>query len=175
MLSEGMQHSPWNRTQPQQIPLGDKGESEPDYFGTSGPCRGREKQIVRVCEEQLLLRTHAFISVFRGEHTIVNLGRFRHRLLTVLQLGTRCYHFYSTLRTYYRDVNSVVRVDSSAALPIEGVDDIFMSFQSDIGEVGLQLLNVAFVSLRSHNLLCRVSSLYAVSITHASAMVTVTG
>ena len=59
----------------------------------------------------------------------------------------------STLRTHYRDVNSVVRVDSSAALPIEGVGDIFMGFQSDIGEVGLQLLNVAFVSLQSHSLL----------------------
>ncbi|CAN0267801.1 unnamed protein product, partial [Ascophyllum nodosum] len=49
--------------------------------------------------------------------------------------------------------NGVVRVANGVALPIEGAGDILMSFQSDFGETYLQLLNVAFVPLLSHNLL----------------------
>ena len=55
--------------------------------------------------------------------------------------------------TNYRGCDGVVRVANGVALPIEGVGDILMSFQSDFGETDLQLLNVAFVSLLSHNLL----------------------
>ena len=55
--------------------------------------------------------------------------------------------------TNYHECNGVVRVANGVALPIEGVGDILISFQSDFGETDLQLLNVAFVSLLSHNLL----------------------
>ena len=55
--------------------------------------------------------------------------------------------------TNYRECDGVVRVANGVALPIEGVGDILMSFQSDFGETDLQLLNVAFVPLLSHNLL----------------------
>ena len=55
--------------------------------------------------------------------------------------------------TNYRECNGVVRVANGVALPIEGVGDILMSSQSDFGETDLQLLNVAFVPLLSHNLL----------------------
>ena len=55
--------------------------------------------------------------------------------------------------TNYRECDGVVRVANGVALPIESVDDILMSFQSDFGETNLQLLNVAFVPLLSHNLL----------------------
>ena len=55
--------------------------------------------------------------------------------------------------TNYREYDGVVRVANGVALPIEGVDDILISFQSDFGETVLQLLNVAFVPLLSHNLL----------------------
>ena len=56
-------------------------------------------------------------------------------------------------RTNYREYDGVVRVSNGVALPIEGVGDILMSFQSDFGEPDLQLFNVAFVPLLSHNLL----------------------
>ena len=56
-------------------------------------------------------------------------------------------------RTNYRQYDGVVRVANSVALPIEGVGDILMSFQSDFGEPDLQLFKVAFVPLLSHNLL----------------------
>ena len=55
--------------------------------------------------------------------------------------------------TNYRECDGVVRVTNGVDLPIEGVGDIRMSFQSDFGETDLQLLNVAFVPLLSHNLL----------------------
>ena len=55
--------------------------------------------------------------------------------------------------TNCRECNCVVRVANGVALPIEGVGDILMSFQSDFRETDLQLLNVAFVSLLNHNLL----------------------
>ena len=59
--------------------------------------------------------------------------------------------------TNYRKCDGVVRtandVANDAALPIEGVGDILMSFRSDFGETDLRLLNVAFVPLLSHNLL----------------------
>ena len=42
---------------------------------------------------------------------------------------------------------------NGVALPIESVGDILISFQSDFGETDLQLLNVVFVSLVSHNVL----------------------
>ena len=47
----------------------------------------------------------------------------------------------------YRECNGVVRVANGVALPIEGVDDVLMNFQSGFGETDLQLLNVAFVCL----------------------------
>ena len=53
----------------------------------------------------------------------------------------------------YRECDGVVRVANGVSLPIEGVGDILMSFKSDFGETDLQLLNVAFVPLLSHNLL----------------------
>ena len=52
----------------------------------------------------------------------------------------------------YRKCDGVIRVANGVALPIKGVDDTVMSFHSDFGETDLQLLNVAFVSLLSHNL-----------------------
>ena len=55
--------------------------------------------------------------------------------------------------THYRECDGVVRVANGVALPVEGVGDILVSFQSDFGETDLQLLHVAFVSLLSHNLL----------------------
>ena len=55
--------------------------------------------------------------------------------------------------TNYREYDGVVRVANGVAFPIEGVGDILMSFQSDIGETHLQLLNIVFVPLLSHNLL----------------------
>ena len=57
------------------------------------------------------------------------------------------------LMTNYRKCDDVIRVANDVAIPIKGVDDILMSFQSDLGETDLQLLNVAFVPLLSHNLL----------------------
>ena len=57
--------------------------------------------------------------------------------------------------TNYRECDGVVRVANGVALPIEGVGDILTSFQSDFGETDLQLLNVPFVPLLSHNLLSR--------------------
>ena len=51
------------------------------------------------------------------------------------------------------ECDGIVTVPNGVALPIEGVGDILMSFQSDFGETELQLLNVAFVPPRSHNLL----------------------
>ena len=53
--------------------------------------------------------------------------------------------------TNYRDCDGVVRVANGVTLPIEGVGDILMSFQSDFGETDLRLLNAAFVPLLSHN------------------------
>ena len=55
--------------------------------------------------------------------------------------------------TNYRECDGLVRVANRVALPIEGVGDILMSFQSDFGVTDLHLLNVAFVPLISHNLL----------------------
>ena len=55
--------------------------------------------------------------------------------------------------TNYRECDGIVRVANGVAVPIEGVDDILINFQSDLGETDLQLLNVAFVPLLSHNLL----------------------
>ena len=55
--------------------------------------------------------------------------------------------------TNCRECDDVVRVANGVALPIEGVGDILMSSQSDFGETDLQLLNLAFVPLLSHNLL----------------------
>ena len=55
--------------------------------------------------------------------------------------------------TNYRGCDGVVRVANGVALPIESVGDIIMSFQSNFGDTDLQLPNVAFVSLLSHNLL----------------------
>ena len=42
--------------------------------------------------------------------------------------------------TNYRECNGVNRVANGVALPIEGVGDVLMSFQSDFGETDLQLL-----------------------------------
>ena len=53
----------------------------------------------------------------------------------------------------YRECDGVVRHANSVALPIEGVGDILMSFQSDFGETELQLLSVAFAPLLSHHIL----------------------
>ena len=55
--------------------------------------------------------------------------------------------------TNYCECDGVVRVANGFTLPIEGVSDILMSFQSDFGETDLQLFNVAFVHLLSHNFL----------------------
>ena len=55
--------------------------------------------------------------------------------------------------TNYRECDDVARVANDFALPIEGVGNILMSFQSNFGETDLELLNVAFVPLLSHNLL----------------------
>ena len=55
--------------------------------------------------------------------------------------------------TNYREYDGVVCVANGVAVPIEGLGDILMSFQSDFGEPDLQLFNVAFVPLLSHNLL----------------------
>ena len=51
----------------------------------------------------------------------------------------------------YHECDGVVRVASGFALPIEGVDDIYPSFQSVFEEIDLQLPKVAFVSLLSNN------------------------
>ena len=53
--------------------------------------------------------------------------------------------------TNYREYDGGVRVANGVSFPIEGVDDILMSFQSDSRETDLQVLNVAFVPLLSHN------------------------
>ena len=71
-----------------------------------------------------------------------------------------------SMTNYREERNGVVRVAIGVALPIEGVGDILMSFQSDFGETDLQLLNVAFVPS------CRLSSSHAVPVTHIVAMVT---
>ena len=73
--------------------------------------------------------------------------------------------------TNYRERDVVVRVANGVALPIEGVGDILMSFQSDFGETDLELLNAAFVPLLSNNLMWLNSS-HAVPVTHIAAMVT---
>ena len=73
--------------------------------------------------------------------------------------------------TNYREYDGVVRVTNGVALPIEGVGDILMSFQSDFGEPDLQLFNVAFVPLLSHNLLS-LSRSRAVPVTPIAAMLT---
>ena len=46
--------------------------------------------------------------------------------------------------TNYRECDGVVRVANGVAIPIEGVGDFLIIFQSDFGETDLQLLNVAF-------------------------------
>ena len=55
--------------------------------------------------------------------------------------------------TNSRENDGVVRVPNGVALAIESVGDILMSFQSDFGEIDLQLLKVTFVPLLSRNLL----------------------
>ena len=72
--------------------------------------------------------------------------------------------------TNYRECNGVIRVANDDALPIVGVDDTLMSFNSDFGKTNLQLLDVAFDPLISHNLLSL--HLHAVPVTHKAAMVT---
>ena len=73
--------------------------------------------------------------------------------------------------TNHRECDGVVRVVNGVAFPIESVGDILMSFKSDFGKTDLQLLNVTFIPLPSHNL-CRLSSSQAVPVTHIAAMVT---
>ena len=55
--------------------------------------------------------------------------------------------------TNSREYDGVVRVPDGVAPAIESVGGILMSFQSDFGEIDLQLLNVTFVPLLSYNLL----------------------
>ena len=55
--------------------------------------------------------------------------------------------------TNSREYDGVIRIANDVALPIEGVGDILMRFRSDFREIDLQLLNVTFVPLLSHNFL----------------------
>ena len=57
------------------------------------------------------------------------------------------------LMVNYRECSRIVRTAGGDVLPIEGVGDILLRFPSDSGAFDIQLLNVAFVSQLSHNLL----------------------
>ena len=74
-------------------------------------------------------------------------------------------------RTRYRECVGVIRVVYGANLPNEGLGDIIMSFQTENGEIDSQLHNVALAPTLSHNLFS-LSSSYAVTVIHTSAMVT---